>query len=639
MSRQESHESLANPAALNDFISSLQRLFKIAIYYPQGHAILDKATKRFMVLLAALAGDNPSVVLQDYRNTLILENVEIDPDYPFVQEFKDLMSTLGITAIRIDREITMAELHQFVRKMISFKSKIVTAKQFTQVEIEQLPHSVEVTLKEFLARQDASLSRDSTGDSTENISSFIDSLSSYGLNNNEINQCRELLNTLPNQLAENDIDISDLPHASWDDIAHLLANVVNADRKTEEDIRNRVTTHTHINALAAILRQLETKTQDKKSHEAINLLVSIIRRPLTEAENELDEDDDGAGRIFPDDPSMSIEEIQEFAAKNRLHPRILTGIPQTSEDDEALSILMQLAQHDQTLHTQIRMQQIFRELLSSELSEKKWEILSAGLHLIVSQGKRPHISSTIKLITDPLRKSPHSSPLHLLFLTTQMCNSEEAKLLWPYLVNEILISGSSSDPQSYQFLCQFVAKVPAADMLAALPHLEVLEAFQDNKIASDIFNAVPRNCYPFFAFLYKTEIASYIGERILGGLRREPPDWLIKAIVPLLDLSQQEHKVFLYSYLRQTAQKTIPTALKGVAAKIIVSALNELPQERRNEGWIIHTIASLAQLQTKDSLALLDQIATHKKLLFIPDWPTECRKAAETALKSKKRQR
>ena len=284
MSTQESHESLANPATLNDFISSLQRLFKIAIYYPQGHTILDKATKRFMVLLAALAGDNPSVVLQDYRNTLILENVEIDPDYPFVQEFKDLLSTLGITAIRIDREITMAELHQFVRKMISFKSKIVTAKQFTQVEIEQLPHSVEVTLKEFLARQDATLSRDSTGDSTENISSFIDSLSSYGLNSNEINQCRELLNTLPNQLAENNIDISDLPHASWDDIAHLLANVVNTDRKTEEDIRNRVTTHTHINALASILRQLETKTQDKKSHEAINLLVSIIRRPLTEAE-------------------------------------------------------------------------------------------------------------------------------------------------------------------------------------------------------------------------------------------------------------------------------------------------------------------------------------------------------------------
>ena len=86
-----------------------------------------------MALLKTLAGDKPSVVIQDYGNTLMLEGVEIDPDHPFVQEFKKMLSTLGITAITIDREISMAELHVFVRKMLSFKAEILATKQFIQI--------------------------------------------------------------------------------------------------------------------------------------------------------------------------------------------------------------------------------------------------------------------------------------------------------------------------------------------------------------------------------------------------------------------------------------------------------------------------------------------------------------------------
>ena len=639
MSLQNHHESLADPATLNEFISSLQRLFKIGIYYPKGHAILDKATNRFMLLLGALAGDNPAVVIQDHVNTLMVEGVDIDPNHPFVQELKSMLSTLGITAITIAREITMDELHVFVRKMLSFKAEIIAAKQFARIEVDQFPHSIDVKLKEFLARDDGSISDDSSGQATENISSFIASLASYGLKEDEINQCRELLDSLPARLSESDVDLSLLPHASWDDVARLLARAVSFDKKGDDDIRNRVTTHTNINALASILRKLEKETKDKKSQESINLIVSIIRRPLSDADMEIAEDDDVGGRIFPDTPSMTIDQIQEFTSKNRLHPRILQSIPEKSEQDETLSILMQLAQHDQTLHTQIRMQQVFREILSSKLSSSKWEVLSSGLHIIVRQGKKARISSTVKLLVEPLRKSKHENSLHLFFLTSQLCDANEGKTLWPFVVNEILVNGSNVDNQSYQYLCQYAANLSTEEMLSALPQLQLLESYQDNTIAPDIFTSVPRRCYPFFAFLYKTDIAPYIGERVLGGLRRNPPDWLSKAVVPLLDLSQQEHKVFLYSYLRQTAQASLPAALKTVAAKIIAASLPQLPEEKREESWVPGTISALAQLQTSETRALLNQIAREKKLLFIPEWPTECRKAAEQALRAGTRKR
>ncbi len=130
---------------------------------------------------------------------------------------------------------------------------------------------------------------------------------------------------------------------------------------------------------------------------------------------------------------------------------------------------MLLAQHNQTLQTQIRMQQIFREILSSKFTETRWEILSSGLHDIISQGNRTRVSSTIKLMVDPLRRSSHGNSLHLFFLTAQLCDGNEGKILWPYIVNEILVSGSNVDQQSYQYLCQFAANLPAGEMLAALP--------------------------------------------------------------------------------------------------------------------------------------------------------------------------
>jgi hypothetical protein len=170
-------------------------------------------------------------------------------------------------------------------------------------------------------------------------------------------------------------------------------------------------------------------------------------------------------------------------------------------------------------------------------------------------------------------------------------------------------------------------------MTALLPELSTLEAFADNKIAPDIFHAVSPSCYSLFAFLYKTEVERYIGERVVGGLRRNPRDWLIKAVAPLLDLNKQEHKLFLYSYLRQAPQKKeISVVLKKIAARIIVETLANLPQERRNEQWVENTITALAQLPGEKTVEVLTQIAGAKKMLFIPEWPTTCRTAAQTSL-------
>ncbi|MEE4313112.1 MAG: hypothetical protein V2J11_01370, partial [Desulfofustis sp.] len=576
--------------------------------------------------------------ISEYDESLMVADLALAKDLPFVPEFKSLMAGLGIIAIGISREITSEEIHLFIRKMLRFRSQVLKARTFQQIEVTDLPLSINLTLKEFLARKDASISDDQSGESAESLEGFVESLSKYGLSGEEIQHCKTLLDTLPQRLTNSSVALSELPYASWDDVARLLARTVRANQQGFGDDKDRQTIHSNINALASILKKLEREAADKDSRETINLLISIIRKPFSGDEEPVTADSGQVQRVFPKVPYFSSEQIQQFTSKHRLHPKILQNIPEGSTSPETLSIILQLTRYEQSLANQARMQQIIREILAGPVQEKTWNILSGGLHELLREGS-PRIATALRLVAEPLRRSPHATTLYLLLLTTRRCNGQEAKQLWPYTVNEILVCGSSTDEQSFVALCRFAARFSPADMAAGLEHLRDLDAFQNNTIAPDIFPGLSTDCYPLFAFLLKTEIESYVGERVIGGLRRRPPEWLIKAVVHLLDLSKQEHKLFLYSYLRQAPEKSMPPVLKAAAARIIADGLATLPQERRAESWLPETIGVLAQLPTEQTNAILEQIASERKLLFIPEWPSECRKAAQHALADHRRHR
>lgn len=636
MIQEKSSQTFIDPSTINEFVNALQRLFKIGIYYPSGHDILDKATDRFIGLLIRLAGDNPTVTLRDQENSLVLEDIVVDNKLPFVQEFKSILSTLGISALVFDRGITIEELHEFVRKILFFRSKVLTTKEFIQVEVLDLPHSITIVTKEFLARKDGSISNSQGSDAAQNLDSFIQSLSQYGLSRDEIGECRTLLESLPERIAKKDLDISSLPYATWDDVAKLLARSVKAGKNTQTDSRDTVSAFADIHALSSILTELEKGAKDSKTRDSINFLVSVIKKPIT------DSDGKKAGStpkkpVFPENPDFSIEEIQTFTTKNKPHPRILAQLPDVPATNETLTILLLMAQHPQPLQNQIRMQHYFREILSGQIQDKTWLILSGGLHNVLLTGEQALIRLAVKFVCDPLRRSQHANPIYLLTLTNELCNKTEYMNLWPYVVNELLVNGSSTDQAAYQKLSESAARISEGEMVSLLPKLKELESFTDNVIASDILSGLTPTSFPLFAFLLKTQVGPLVGDRVIGGLRRQASDWLIKSVVHMLDFSVQEHKLFLYSYLRQAADKKISDELKMTAAKIVTQQLPALPEERRSELWVADTISALADLNTTESMALLEQIASGRKLLFIPQWPSECRKAAETALLADRR--
>ena len=103
---EQSLEPASNPLVLSDFMNALQRLFRIGVYYPSGHAILDQATDRFLALLVSIAQERHFVRIEDDGHDLLLEKVRLDGARSFVAEFRRLLAALNITSIEINRDIS-----------------------------------------------------------------------------------------------------------------------------------------------------------------------------------------------------------------------------------------------------------------------------------------------------------------------------------------------------------------------------------------------------------------------------------------------------------------------------------------------------------------------------------------------------
>jgi hypothetical protein len=661
----EKSEPAINPLILNDFMNALQRLFRIGVYYPSGHAILDQATDRFLALLQSLAQEKHYIRIEDDGRGLLLEQIRLNDSQPFIADFRRLMKALSLTAMEIDRDISRDDLLVFVRQMIASRALGANAKQFSSIELPDLPASVSVTRKEFLAREISS-GEGRLDAATKNLNAFFDALAGYGLTEEQIDQCRILLASLASRMekisskSENlsygkisvkpeglsirnisvmpeDLDVEnthvmsdDLPYANWDDVALLLAHAVQG-----KPLAAKSSSHGNLDMLASILSNLEKGTQDRKSREAINLLVSIIRKPMPQESDNGEVPPPGHRNLIL--AGATVAELQEFTDKNRLNKAILAKIQEIPTENETLSVLMQLAQNKLSLHNQTRINQFLNDIFAAGLKDKTWEILSNGLLAIVRAGSQANLTVAIRLITESLRRLGNADSLLLFRKTMKLCLGTEEDVLWPFAVNELLVCGAGGNIDTYRRLCARLAHLPWKDMVQALPVLQSLDAFQKGQIAPDVFTEMNPSIYPLCAFLLRTSIAPQIGGGVVAGLKNSPADKLIKAVAPLLDPSLPEHKVFLDTYLRHPQNREPTDGLKIMAGNIIVEKLTILPQEQRDQAWIPDTIGAMAEFQGSGVRELLNLIVTKRRMLLIPEWPSACRKAAEDASKNLRR--
>ncbi len=625
--------------SLIEFLESLHRICKIGTYYPAGHTVLDQAAEQFQRKLGVVADMNRSVLIELKGETLFVEATEIVTETNAVREFKRLLLDLGIGSVEIDRAILLKELLQFVRNMLLGRSQLQGVKQFTQADIVDLPSSVRIRQKEFLVDEGAILVDASGEDAVHGLNSVFQVLAEQGLERNQIEQCKNFLNSLSERFASQPLNIKGLPAVNWSDVRSLLVRVVN-NAYHHPDGPGGAFVHNDLNALSAIFIGLERETQDRDAKETINLLVSVFGGAAFGNKQDLDAETAKLKGIRAADniPVLSVGQLQSFVNENFVHNRILEKINQIDRREE-LAILLQLLPFKQEPAAEGKIRQSLRDILANPqgLGAKEVEILIRGVVDLVKCSDATRFHSAVLFLTSLMRSAKNFSSQQFLLLVCRQISPAMQTLIWPIVVNELLLIGRGVDQNLFTELMMIAVRVSTEEMKELWPALEAMDTFQEKKIATDIFDPDAKIAFPLFSFLFETSLKKHISARVLSSLMEKPPDWLLEAVAPLLQLTIPQHLKFLQAYLLVAPQKKFSLNMRVAAGTIVAHHLPEISEQQKNEAWVVKTILATPEIQVEQIRSVLERIVEEKRMVVIPKWPNACRRAATEALKNLKR--
>ncbi len=620
---------------LIEFLESLHRIFKIGIYYPAGHKVLDQAAEQFQRNISGIADTNRSVLIELQNETLLVEGYKISTLTNALREIKKLISDLGIGNIAIDRSIPLPELLQFVKSLLLGRSHLQGVKEFTQAGIDNLPASIRISQKVFFVDEGAILLDANDEDAGHGLNTVFQFLAEQGLDRDKIEQCKKFLNKLTEKFSGKPLNIKGLPTVSWNDVRSLLIKMVsNAYHLTEGS--GGAYAQSELNNISSIFQGLQKELMDTESQETINLLVSAFGGVSFNKQN-LDVGPDKKKEIRPADniSVRSIQELQSFTNDN-LVPLISFEKINRIDHREELAILLQLLQWKQEPAVEEKIRKNLRDILTTLLTVVETETLIRGIIHLSTRVDSSRFYDIMHFLVIVFRNTKNFSSQKFLVMICKKINPEVKTVLWPIIVNEILSSGRA-DQKVFTELIPIATVLSVSDMKIRWSELEVMDCFQEKKIATDIFDPKLKSTFPLFSFLLETTLKRQIGARILSGFVAKPQDWLIEAVAPLLQLSIPQHMKFLQIYLLIAQQEHFTTNILIAAGTLIVHQLPEISEQQMSEPWVIKTIQATPEIQVEETRSLLQHIIEEKRMYIVPKWPSACRRAAAIALEQLRR--
>jgi hypothetical protein len=623
---------IVDPQAVVDLMAALDRVFRIGVYYPSGHAMCDQAAADFLKAFARTLGKSPSLRFSLAGGVLHLQDVPLEEDLRGVTGFREILTLLGISGVVIDSNVSAGEMHRFVMQLLTYRNRVKGAHRFQQLEVEDLPLSISVEHLEFTAHDiepDEDDTDDEVGDpSNPTLETLLTALARQGLSSGELASCRKLLEAIPGYLQNSGLDGSALPQVGWQDVQKLLLRAVRAtDEAAGTGPADSHSTHVNLDALTAIFKTLSERADAENPRQAIDLLLNLSRR---ESMPEMFRD--GAPTRPKPGPSPEIEAwpLQDLRiALDACAVRATGPVDlQSTHAAEELSILMQMLRRDHKLPVQVRIQKRIRDIARTGLQPEEWAVATAGMRDLADPAQEERLFAPLLILTDALRDSGTASVLAFLRDVSEGCDAARQALFWPFLVNEILLEGPLRSPAAYADVCRLAGALADEAMQARLPRLESLAVLRERRCARGALTPPPAELDRVLAVVLGSVHADCVGEALLDGMRQQPPNWLAEAVVPLVNRYEPRHRHFLIEALRTGGDEEPGKSVLESAGRLVGEYLPELTSRDGNEPWLPHTLRSVAALNVPGGAAMLQRIVAERRWFVWPAWPRACRQAA-----------
>jgi hypothetical protein len=619
-----------------ELMNAMQRVYNIGLYYPTGHNMADRAIGSFLHAVKNNVDKKTGCLhFGVTEQALSLQKNELDTKLPAVKTFYDMFSALHITSLDIHRDMNADEARRFFGEIISQNAKIRTCRDFSKMIITGLPETVKIRQLKFVSGDVGDTGGESNDTSQPILEYLLSSLMERGIPEEMLSICRQLLRSVQDALEKRQLNNSGLASVTWEDVERLLFGLAEfIQSSSQDDSATPLEEQYNIEALIAILTALDDPNADTQSKQAVkkavNLLIDLTKGLVPEIEEDAPQ---GNKSLRPDDRiDISIGELKKELLSLERHHSAMPLFQNTRS--EQLSVLMLLLGSPFQVRALLGIQQAFLDCFAIPLERDEWHILVQGTRQLFKTRDRERLHFVLVLLLQVFRFSHHTSSLVFIRDICRELTDEEFIVLWPFLINELLIEGMETEPDVFKELCVVAGSLPEEDMHAAIPCLKRLDALAERKIAANIFLSSFSELRFLFILLLESSQAVYFCKKLINGLREHSFSWLDKAVLPLLEGSSEADQQFIVNLLQQENPAHPGPALKKEGAAIIVERLPKLPLEQRKEQWIAESIAVLSRVRVLAAYSLLVEIARGKQFLLIAKWPRPVRVAALKALKN-----
>ncbi len=626
-------------AKLVAFIEAFYRVFKVGIYYPTGHAVLDQSADKCIQQLRDISPTLECVKISMDRSNLLVENIALPDASSSVNDLYRLLEKLGIRSVTLHISITVKSLLFVIKKLLAWRMQLESTQSFITFDLADLPPGIRLEQQEFLVDERAIVEESPPGDSHQHLDEICLALGEQGLNKQQVEQCRAFLEKLSKpQDSKKHSDIKGYPNATWEDVSSLLYKIVTGAYSLDKEQYDAVANN-DINVIGSIFENLESTLTDKKSKETIKFLLSHLTGRVTD---ELDAGIESKKpqkiirRLLENDEKLGASELKSFIYENKIPLKILEKITSVDSSEE-LSILLQLFSPDITEDLHGKLELRLKTILCERLNQRAKEVLAGGIIYFVNAGNMAYFRRILILVLQTLRDSEYLSSIEFMVDLWGRVPASIQIVFWPYLVNELLVVGRGENNDVFYKATEIASQLHIDRMSKLCFQLEELDACQEKKGAATFFDPTCIFSYKLFAVLFDTTLVDTVAGVVFSTMLEKPQDTLFKAVGPVLDLTKPADLAFFRAYLMQAHLKEPPLALKMAAGQIILEFLQNISEEEKTLSWVQNTIAATAGLSIEGMKDMLHKIMKEKKMGVLPTWPRNCRIAAETTLKSMKR--
>ncbi len=612
-------------------LKALDRLLTVGAYYSTEHdQYLQAAMKARDDIVGVIGSPRHHVAIEITAQGLMVGTQNIDPNHRNVRLLHDLLVPLNIARLEIDGTLTPEDLRQAIAALLTHKQTLGQSNTFQEIVIQNLPPSVR-TVGCSVAQQ--------TGDTSGGVS-LDDLLGKWGGDEDD------------DQISQSPVSESEeLARQFMDMVTQILANMEKLDREVGIKAQNPesgsyVTAADLVNLKQALQRLVEVNPDPadltkliahaqralglSRDARSVDLVFQILKKDMADKPNATPRKEIKKPTRARYD--LSIAELMSAVADLDADTTVVADQWAGARANElAMGLHLLRSDPPRVLRTSL-VELIERAVVHPEFSDHNLSLCAEAAATIVQEDGVDGLDELLPLIIGVLRqKQPQTLALFWAYLL-EIAATDHLPELWPHLVNDILFGFDKAPVESVLKLVLAAGDLPLLSAVSQGHRLEKQPALQGKSASRDLFRAPLPRLHAVYVMLMTSPLRGWVGEEVYRSLRTKPISPLVEVLMTALGQHHPEHAAFYLELIENGANKVLAPAIKGPAAAILHSALDDMAPPKRRAPWVVRGLRTLWALDPDLARPLFDRVLRERKYFFLKAWPAPARKAVTAAL-------